>query len=72
MPFMKQQDSAMITLFIRHKERQIQFILLPDMNEPMIPSSKAAGNSGVSCSPAANFYRHRARQSFVPFRMAAL
>lgn len=69
---MKQQDSAMITLFIRHTERQIQFFLLPDMNEPMIPSSKAAGDSGVSCCPADNFYCRRDGQSFVPFYVAAL
>lgn len=41
-------------------------VLLPDVNDPMIPSSKAAGDSGLNFSPAHIFCCHRSEPSFVP------
>lgn len=41
-------------------------VLLPDVNDPMIPSSKAAGDSGLNFSPGHIFYCHRRGPSFAP------
>lgn len=40
--------------------------VLPDMNDPMVPSSKSTEDSGLCFSTAHIFYCHRSEPSFVP------